>query len=82
MTEEMDQRVLLALLSDFLSPKVLHEDYSYGEGDHGALYRFPAGDRPLEHYLETIDQMSNEEVPQIFGLHPNADITKNISDAR
>lgn len=51
----MDQRVLLALLSDFLSEKVLKENYAYGENDQGALYRFPEGDNSIEHYLEIIE---------------------------
>ena len=29
-------------------------------------------------HIEKINSMPQEEMPQIFGFHPNADISKNI----
>ena len=41
-TESADQRVLMALLEDFLSQKVLEPDYAYCQDEVvGDLYRFP-----------------------------------------
>ena len=43
-TESADQRVLMALLEDFLSEKVLEPDYAYYEDEKvGTLYKFPLG---------------------------------------
>jgi len=50
-TEELDQRVLMALLEDFLSPNVLNKNYRYGGGNENASYLFPEGDRSLDQYL-------------------------------
>ena len=77
-TEEMDRDVLLAILDDFLNPKVVDKaNFIYCE-----TYRFPEGNRKIDDYLDVIDSMSNDESPQIFGLHPNADINKNMDETR
>jgi len=82
-TESADQRVLMALLEDFLSEKVLKPDYAYCEDELvGLSYKFPLGDDGYHVHLEKIMGMPNEEMPQIFGFHPNADISKNISQAK
>ena len=44
-TESADQRVLMALLEDFLSEKVLEPSYAYCEDEKvGSTYLFPQGD--------------------------------------
>lgn len=81
-TESADQRVLMALLEDFLSEKVLEPDYAYCEDEVvGTQYKFPQGDDGYHVHIEKINNMPTEEVPQIFGFHPNADISKNQSQA-
>ena len=73
----------MALLEDFLSDKVLEPDYAYCDDDAvGSLYKFPQGDDGYHVHIDKINNMPNEELPQIFGFHPNADISKNISQAR
>ena len=54
-TEELDQRVLMALLEDFLSIKVLHKNYTYGDGSENASYRFPDGNLTMDDYMNLID---------------------------
>ena len=79
MTESADQRVLMALLEDFLSEKVLEPDYAYCEdASVGSLYKFPLGDDGYHVHIDKINNMPTEEMPQIFGFHPNADISKNM----
>ena len=73
----------MALLEDFLSEKVLEPDYAYCDDDTvGSLYKFPQGDDGYHVHIDKINNMPNEELPQIFGFHQNADISKNISQAR
>jgi hypothetical protein len=44
----------------------------------GSLYKFPLGDDGYHVHIEKINNMPTEEMPQIFGFHPNADISKNM----
>jgi hypothetical protein len=37
----------------------------------------PSGDNPFHTYIEKINSMPTSEIPQLFGFHPNADISKN-----
>ena len=41
-------------------------------------YAFPSGNNPYHTYINKINAMPQDEIPQIFGFHPNADITKNL----
>ena len=75
-TEDNDQKVLKALLEDFMHPKVLQDGYAYGD-DKETQYLFPSGEQGYQSYIETIEAMPDTELPQIFGFHPNADITKD-----
>ena len=73
----------MALLEDFLSEKVLEPDYAYCEDSViGSQYKFPQGDDGYHVHIDKINSMPNEELPQIFGFHPNADISKNMFQAR
>ena len=68
----------MALLEDFLSEKVLGPEYTYCEDDKvGSLYKFPFGNDAYQTHIDMINSMPTEELPQIFGFHPNADISKN-----
>ena len=63
-TESADQRVLMALLEDFLSDKVLEPDYAYCDDDTvGSLYKFPQGDDGYHVHIEKINNMPTEELP-------------------
>ena len=75
-TEDNDQKVLKALLEDFMHPKVLQDGYAYGD-DKETQYLFPSGEQGYQSYIETIESMPDTELPQIFGSPPNADITKD-----
>lgn len=68
--------MLKALLEDFMHPKVLEEGYAYGD-DKETQYLFPSGENGYHTYIENIESMPDTEPPQIFGFHPNADITKD-----
>lgn len=79
-TEDNDRKVLNALLEDFMHPKVLEVGYAYGD-DKESQYLFPSGENGYHTYIDNIENMPDVELPQIFGFHPNADITKNIKQA-
>jgi len=70
------------LLEDFLDPKVLEHGYTHLKQDKTQTYTLPMGDNPFHSYIEKINSMPNSELPQLFGFHPNADITKNLNQAK
>nr|XP_019946415.1 PREDICTED: dynein heavy chain 3, axonemal [Paralichthys olivaceus] len=73
-TDDKDRRLLLSLLSIFYSWEVIkQEGYHLCEGD---LYHIPAHG-PYQTYVDYIRRLPICADPCVFGLHSNADITKD-----
>lgn len=81
-TSLQDNRTLTALLADFMDDKVLNQGYSHLPQDKSNTYMLPSKSSPHEFYLDRINQMPVAEVPQLFGFHGNADITKNLGQSK
>lgn len=76
-TDDRDRRVLKALLEDFYTPELLAEDsYPFGLKE----YEIPHGNIHYNKYLDYIQRLPLEEPPQLFGFHPNANITKELQE--
>lgn len=69
-TDDQDRRCLLTTLEKYYNTDNLLDDYTYSEsGD----YRCPPnGD--AQSYRDYIAQLPDEETPDVFGLHDNANI--------
>ncbi|XP_053480111.1 dynein axonemal heavy chain 3-like [Ictalurus furcatus] len=73
-TDDKDRRLLLSLLSTFYSSELIHQErYRVCEGD---VYYVPS-DGPYESYVDYIRNLPIAAEPGVFGLHSNADITKD-----
>ncbi|XP_030626002.1 dynein heavy chain 3, axonemal [Chanos chanos] len=73
-TDDKDRRCLLSLLSTFYSKELIQQDrYRVCEGD--AYYVPPHG--PYQSYVDYIRNLPISAEPAVFGLHSNADITKD-----
>ncbi|XP_030596674.1 dynein heavy chain 3, axonemal isoform X2 [Archocentrus centrarchus] len=73
-TDDKDRRLLLSLLSIFYSWEVIEQEcYKLCEGD---LYYVPPHG-PYETYVDYIRSLPISADPCVFGLHSNADITKD-----
>ncbi|XP_035537407.1 dynein heavy chain 3, axonemal [Morone saxatilis] len=73
-TDDKDRRLLLSLLSIFYSWELIEKEcYHLCEGD---LYYVPAHG-PYETYVDYIRSLPICADPCVFGLHSNADITKD-----
>ncbi|XP_062847578.1 dynein axonemal heavy chain 3 [Trichomycterus rosablanca] len=73
-TDDKDRRLLLSLLSTFYSWDLIHH-HSYSLCEGNIYYVPPHG--PYQSYLDYIRNLPITAEPGVFGLHSNADITKD-----
>lgn len=74
-TDERDRRVGQALLSSFMGSQILRDDFKFGDE-----FPPPKNDS-YENYLLSIEKLPADEKPELYGLHPNARITKDLSES-
>uniref|UniRef100_A0A671RB77 Dynein heavy chain C-terminal domain-containing protein n=1 Tax=Sinocyclocheilus anshuiensis TaxID=1608454 RepID=A0A671RB77_9TELE len=73
-TDDKDRRLLMSLLSIFYSWELIEQDqYFVCEGD---LYYVPSHG-PYQSYVDYIRNLPITAEPEVFGLHSNANITKD-----
>ena len=73
MTDDKDRRCLVSILQTYFRPKVLAEDYNITPS---GTYQMPVDGR-WEHFVTFIEGLPLSSAPEIFGLHINANITKD-----
>ncbi|CUG85918.1 dynein heavy chain, putative [Bodo saltans] len=78
-TDDWDRRCLMATLAVFFSSTILEDDYLFSN-DTPEYFAPPHGEH--ESYVTYIQGLPMDQKPGIFGLHSNADITKDDRDAR
>jgi dynein heavy chain len=77
-TDTWDRRLINTILNDFYTPKALGAKYSLTRGGEYVI--------PLETYIEDYinyikEKLSAEDLTEVFGLHPNANMTSAINEA-
>ncbi|XP_063228083.1 LOW QUALITY PROTEIN: dynein axonemal heavy chain 7-like [Bacillus rossius redtenbacheri] len=79
-TDDWDRRTITTILSNFVSPDVVN-DPSYLFSQLGSMYGLP---RRTEYqiYIKHIEALPTMTSPEIFGLHINAGIIRDLSDAK
>ena len=79
MTDDWDRRTLLNILSTYYCPPIV-EDNNYRFSPSGTYYAPPKG--KYEDYLEYIRQLPLNPNPEIFGIHENGDIARQLAETR
>ncbi|XP_032303513.1 dynein heavy chain 3, axonemal isoform X3 [Coturnix japonica] len=75
-TDDKDRRLLLSLLSTVYNKDIEQDKYVLVPG--GDYYIPPHG--PYESYIEYLRSLPSVTHPEVFGLHENADITKDTQE--
>lgn len=76
-TDSHDRRTLASILSLFYTPAIFDPEYKFSPS---GLYGAPP-DGPYPAYLDFIKALPLSADPEVFGLHGNADITKDQQEA-
>ncbi|XP_042305771.1 dynein axonemal heavy chain 1 isoform X2 [Sceloporus undulatus] len=71
-TDDWDRRCIMNILEDFYNPDVLTPDHCYSES---GIYKQISTTYDLVGYLQYIKSLPLNDMPEIFGLHDNANIT-------
>ncbi|CAD5118803.1 DgyrCDS7483 [Dimorphilus gyrociliatus] len=75
-TDDYDKNLLKTLIKVWFSDDIFHDDFTFSQG-----YSLPFCTTSAE-YLTFIDSLPKVDHPTAFGLHSNADITKQSNFAK
>jgi len=75
-TDDHDRRCLMSILSVYYNMDILKEGYKLSDS---GIYTIPIKGT-YESYIEHIKQFPIIQHPEVFGLHENANISKDISE--
>jgi dynein heavy chain len=76
-TDDKDRRLIMTLLDDYYTADIFHDDYRFA--NILDYYAPPTGE--FQDYINYIENLPNRSQPEIYGLHPNADLTKYQNEA-
>uniref|UniRef100_A0A5F8GEA1 Dynein axonemal heavy chain 12 n=1 Tax=Monodelphis domestica TaxID=13616 RepID=A0A5F8GEA1_MONDO len=74
-TDDWDRRLLLTILADFYNPDIIYSPH-YKFSPSGNYYAPPRSN--YDDYIEFIKRLPFSQQPEIFGLHENVDISKDL----
>lgn len=78
-TDDWDRRLIITILYDFLNTNVV-KDRNYIFAGKEKYYGLPMK-TSYEEFLEHIGKLPEQHSPEVFGLHPNAGITRDLAAA-
>ncbi|KAL7754340.1 hypothetical protein RI367_000321 [Sorochytrium milnesiophthora] len=76
-TDDRDRRCLMSLLSIYCTAEVV-QDSNYKFSSSGTYFAPPKG--TLESYTNYIKDLPLNQLPEVYGIHENGDITKDLKE--
>lgn len=78
-TDPQDRRCITVMLSDYYCPEIVkYENYSLSES---GVYKVPSDGEGKQDYITFIKEgLPLNDIPEIFGMHDNAEITSAINN--
>lgn len=77
-TDGLDRRTVLSLLLNFYTKDILNDSYVFSSS--GIYFAPPKGN--YDSYINYIKQLPLNQNPEIFGIHENGDIAKDLNDTK
>jgi len=77
-TDGQDRRLCNAILKDLICKEVLNDSYRFSES--GRYYAPPKGTK--DDYVDFIKNLPQSQNPEVFGMHENVDITKDLQETK
>nr|CAH7724837.1 unnamed protein product [Callosobruchus chinensis] len=79
-TDDWDRRLIVTILTDYLSPTVI-KDKNYMFSNAGYCYGLPEKNEYVA-YIAHINALPGVHPPEVFGLHTNAGITRDLQNSK
>ncbi|XP_021341821.1 dynein heavy chain 12, axonemal-like isoform X1 [Mizuhopecten yessoensis] len=76
-TDDWDRRCLLTTMADFYNSNIIDEQ-RYKFSVSGNYYSPPKGS--YNDYVQFIKNLPQQQTPEVFGMHENVDISKELQD--
>jgi len=77
-TDDKDIKLIKAILKKYYCAEILNDSYKLSKLD--TYYAPPEG--PLESYKSYISSLTHNDDPEVFGLHPNANIAFELKTVK
>ena len=77
-TDEWDQRCLKTIMKRFSSHRILEPEYKYSDS---GIYKCPEV-KTLNEFKHYVDQLPFNELPEVFGMHDNANIIYQTKETK
>lgn len=74
-TDGTDRRTLMTIINLFYNPKILTEEYKFSPS---GKYYAPPYSQERQGYIDYIGTLPLIASPEVYGLHENADISKDV----
>jgi dynein heavy chain len=78
-TDDWDRRTLVNILSTFYNEQIIN-DPKYKFSSSGVYYAPPKGE--YEEYVDFIKELPMSQNPEVFGMHENVDISRELQETK